>query len=234
MVGGRRPWLHTFDVEAGKTARVLFNEATGIKSTEKVAVSPDKSLLAIPGASGTVHVLSGRSKRPIFELQASGDIRDVCLTEKQVWGLSGEGEIYLWDVGERKCVGRWRDYGGQGRNGGRIAVGQGVVVTGWVDTLMVFIRDDANVSTSSKERRGSRQCLPDCQLAFESQRESATHANTPQPRHLLVCPFHPSNASPALLVIFSKKGRAPSRESGRAHGVSKLADAGDTSWESAV
>ena len=49
--------------------------------------------------------------------------------------LSGDAEVYLWDVGERRCVRRWKDEGGfrgagramagsvTGGNGGWLAVG---------------------------------------------------------------------------------------------------------------
>lgn len=49
--------------------------------------------------------------------------------------LSGDAEVYLWDVGERRCVKRWKDEGGfrgagramsgtaAGGNGGWLAVG---------------------------------------------------------------------------------------------------------------
>jgi U3 small nucleolar RNA-associated protein 18 len=49
--------------------------------------------------------------------------------------LSGDAEVYLWDVGERRCVRRWKDEGGfrgagrvmsgsaAGGNGGWLAVG---------------------------------------------------------------------------------------------------------------
>jgi U3 small nucleolar RNA-associated protein 18 len=49
--------------------------------------------------------------------------------------LSGDAEVYLWDVGERRCVRRWKDEGGfrgagrmmagsaAGGNGGLLAIG---------------------------------------------------------------------------------------------------------------
>jgi len=49
--------------------------------------------------------------------------------------LSGDAEVYLWDVGQRRCVRRWKDEGGfrgagramtgsgAGENGGLLAVG---------------------------------------------------------------------------------------------------------------
>lgn len=36
--------------------------------------------------------------------------------------LSGDAEVYLWDVGERRCVRRWKDEGGF-RGAGRVMAG---------------------------------------------------------------------------------------------------------------
>lgn len=36
--------------------------------------------------------------------------------------LSGDAEVYLWDVGERRCVRRWKDEGGF-RGAGKIMAG---------------------------------------------------------------------------------------------------------------
>lgn len=135
LVGGRRPYWYSFDVESGTVARILLPKESGILSTERFSVSPDGKTVAIPGASGNIHIMSAQTKRPLYSLHLSGDARDAVYgNDGKLYGLSGEGEMYLFDLSARKCMARWRDYGGQGSAGGRLAVsGDGSwIVTGWV------------------------------------------------------------------------------------------------------
>ena len=38
---------------------------------------------------------------------------------KELWVLGGEGgEVGVWDMGERRCVGKWKDDGGSGWGAG--------------------------------------------------------------------------------------------------------------------
>ena len=44
--------------------------------------------------------------------------------EKHLAVLTGEAEVYIWDVGQRRCVKRWKDEGGY-RGAGRVFTGGG-------------------------------------------------------------------------------------------------------------
>lgn len=44
--------------------------------------------------------------------------------EKHLAVLTGEAEVYIWDVGQRRCVRRWKDEGGY-RSAGRVLAGGG-------------------------------------------------------------------------------------------------------------
>jgi len=57
----------------------------------------------------------------------SGTVDD----EKHLAVLTGEAEVYIWDVGQRRCVKRWRDEGGY-RGAGRVLAGSGGVGSGWM------------------------------------------------------------------------------------------------------
>ena len=54
-------------------------------------------------------------------LGASVGFRD---DEKYLAVLTGEAEVYIWDVGQRRCVRRWKDEGGY-RGAGRVMAGGG-------------------------------------------------------------------------------------------------------------
>jgi U3 small nucleolar RNA-associated protein 18 len=44
--------------------------------------------------------------------------------EKHLAVLTGEAEVYIWDVAQRRCVSRWKDEGGY-RGAGRVFTGGG-------------------------------------------------------------------------------------------------------------
>lgn len=50
--------------------------------------------------------------------------------EKFLAVLTGEAEVYIWDVGQRRCVRRWKDEGGY-RGAGRVMAGGGGA-NGWL------------------------------------------------------------------------------------------------------
>lgn len=50
--------------------------------------------------------------------------------EKYLAVLTGEAEVYIWDVGQRRCVRRWKDEGGY-RGAGRVMAGGGGT-NGWL------------------------------------------------------------------------------------------------------
>ncbi|KAF9007849.1 WD40-repeat-containing domain protein [Cyathus striatus] len=80
--------------------------------------------------------------------------------------LSGDAEVYLWDVGQRRCVKRWKDEGGfrgagkvmagttSGLNGGLLAIGSN---TGFVN---VYASDSFAAPLSESETFGSMERSP--------------------------------------------------------------------------
>ena len=57
--------------------------------------------------------------------------------EKHLAVLTGEAEVYIWDVGQRRCVKRWKDEGGY-RGAGRVLAGSSGVGSGWMAIGLVF------------------------------------------------------------------------------------------------
>ncbi|KAF8168533.1 WD40-repeat-containing domain protein [Crassisporium funariophilum] len=52
-------------------------------------------------------------------------------SERHLAVLTGEAEVYIWDVAQRRCVRRWRDEGGY-RGAGRVLAGGGSASGGWM------------------------------------------------------------------------------------------------------
>ncbi|KAF8637466.1 hypothetical protein AX16_010794 [Volvariella volvacea WC 439] len=106
-------------------------------SMELTAFSPHTGdLLAVAGRGGYVHLVDWKSGagQVLGSLKCGGGGGGV----KGLWWtspsstsgpghlavLSGDAEVYIWDVGERKCVKRWKDDGGF-RGAGRVLAGSG-------------------------------------------------------------------------------------------------------------
>lgn len=96
------------------------------------------SILAVAGRGGYVHLVDWKSgaAQVIGSLKCSsggGGVKGLCWTSssrEHLTVLTGDSEVYLWDVGERRCVRRWKDEGGF-RGAGRVVTGssQG---SGWL------------------------------------------------------------------------------------------------------
>lgn len=140
------------------------NGGGGGEGMEITAFSPDTGdVLAVAGRGGYVHLVDWKSGagQVVGSLKcggAGGGVRSLWWVPPGAGSsnsgalgaaggdsfsggrthlavLSGDAEVYLWDVGERRCVRRWKDEGGfrgagkvmagsaAGGNGGYLAVG---------------------------------------------------------------------------------------------------------------
>lgn len=105
---------------------------------ETCAFDPTGSVLAVAGRRGYIHLVDWKSGagQVVASLKQNAGIKDLWWAKggsgegRQLMSLGENAEVYVWDVGERKCVRRWQDDGGFGssimqgdRKGGYFAVG---------------------------------------------------------------------------------------------------------------
>ncbi|KDQ51306.1 hypothetical protein JAAARDRAFT_199145 [Jaapia argillacea MUCL 33604] len=157
FLAGPRPFYYTHDLQSGTTRRsprglwgTTFNSTNEATSTsmEISSFSPTGEVLAVAGRRGYVYFVDWKSSAG----QVVGSVK-MNVGVKSLWwgqgrsGLSGQGrelltlgedsEVYVWDVGERKCVRKWKDDGGFGsrvmggdKRGSYLAIGS---TTGFVN-----------------------------------------------------------------------------------------------------
>ncbi|KAG8844273.1 hypothetical protein FRB96_003209 [Tulasnella sp. 330] len=115
--------------------------AEGDRSMEICKFSDDGRMLAVAGRRGHIHLLdwgkgsSGANGQIIATLKMNGSVKDLvwcssagsgpralgdptstATTRPQLMSMSNEGELYVWDVGSRRCVKTWRDDSAFGAN----------------------------------------------------------------------------------------------------------------------
>ena len=129
-LAGPRPFYYTYDLATQRCIRSpksLFGTTSSTQSTtssrnlEKVAFSPDGSVLAVAGRRGVISLVSwaaGGAGQLIGTLNSgrTGGVKDLLFMKggSELWVLGEGSEVDVWDMSERRCIARWRDEGGFG------------------------------------------------------------------------------------------------------------------------
>ncbi|KAA1468364.1 WD40 repeat-like protein [Dentipellis sp. KUC8613] len=131
LLTGQRPFYYTYDLQSGATVRsprglwgTTFNDANRAvedQSMETCAFNPTGEVLAVAGRRGYVHLVDWQSGagQVVGSVKANATIKSLWWargpgSERELMGLDEDAEVYVWDVGERRCVKRWKDDGGFG------------------------------------------------------------------------------------------------------------------------
>lgn len=132
FLGGPRPFFYTYDLVANRcvksSPRGLLGSGTNAvegqgASFSDFTFSPDGSVVAVAGRRGYVNLLDwgsgttgGRGSQVVGNLKINSPVKGIAFRRqgKEALLLGEDGEVGVWDVGERRCVSRWRDEGGYG------------------------------------------------------------------------------------------------------------------------
>ncbi|GAA5882871.1 hypothetical protein JCM3774_006323, partial [Rhodotorula dairenensis] len=135
LLTGSRPFFLSYDLQTGQTLRSprgLLNAGLGgsdKQSTggsggmERFRFSPGAGdVLALAGRRGYVHLVDWSSSGVSRGGQVIGEVKMNVAVKGIAWQRDGrelltlgeDSEVYVWDVGTRKCIDRWRDEGGFG------------------------------------------------------------------------------------------------------------------------
>ncbi|KAF9649072.1 WD40 repeat-like protein [Thelephora ganbajun] len=129
LLTGPRPFYYTYDLQSGtsyRSPRGLWGTTfTDKRSTDTNAslqtcsFSSTGEMLAVAGRRGYTHLVDW--KATASGSQVIGSVKMNSTVKSLWWNNQGEllslgedSEVYVWDVGERRCVRRWKDDGGYG------------------------------------------------------------------------------------------------------------------------
>jgi U3 small nucleolar RNA-associated protein 18 len=126
LLTGPRPYYYTYDLETGATMRsprglwgTTFAHArlgADELSMEIAAFNPTGSILAVGGRRGYTHLVDWRTGggQVVGSVKGNAAVMSIWWSGSQLMTLGEDAEVYAWDVGERRCVRRWKDDGGFG------------------------------------------------------------------------------------------------------------------------
>ncbi|KXS11066.1 WD40 repeat-like protein [Gonapodya prolifera JEL478] len=116
LATGRRKYFYAFDVEAGKVERVA-----GIRGRDDdrlldaftVGGAEGEPMVAFLGKDGHVDLVDGRTKQWVGDLKMNGSVvaAEFSADGKRVFSIGGDGVVYVWDVGSRRCMHTFVDEG---------------------------------------------------------------------------------------------------------------------------
>ena len=179
IVTGRRPFLYSYDVEAGAATRLsrILGANDAARSLESCVVSPDAdpaaSVIAVLANDGCVVLLSGRTKQRIATLKMNGSVRAAAFTRdpllrgsapsdartgfNHLLTAGGEGDVYRWDMRQLgRCLSRHSDEGSTGitalaatPDGSAYAVGSKSGIVNIYDAAAVCASASASADYSS-------------------------------------------------------------------------------------
>ena len=129
LLTGPRPFYYTYDLQSGtshRSPRGLW----GTTFTDKRSTDTDASIqtcsfsstgemLAVAGRRGYIHLVDWKAaasgSQVIGSVKMNSTVKSLWWNKRgELLSLAEDSEVYVWDVGERRCVRRWKDDGGYG------------------------------------------------------------------------------------------------------------------------
>ncbi|ODQ81924.1 hypothetical protein BABINDRAFT_160148 [Babjeviella inositovora NRRL Y-12698] len=117
--GGRRKYLHKWDLESGAVEKIsrMYGHENTQRSMEYFKISPKHGkYIALTGNSGWCNILSGSTGQWINGFKIEGNLVDIAFSadESSIFVVSHTGEIWQWDIENNKIASKWTDETGVG------------------------------------------------------------------------------------------------------------------------
>ncbi|KAJ3163920.1 U3 snoRNP protein [Geranomyces variabilis] len=150
LITGRRKYFYTYDVEKGAVNRISGIRGHDEDDLSQSYVSPDSKYIVFTGRDGLMMVVSKDTKQWIGDMKMNGTVKAVDFSPdgRTLYSFGGDGEVYNWDLGSRKCVHRFFDEGCVKATALAVSGGSGYIATG-SDSGVVNLYTQASALASS-------------------------------------------------------------------------------------
>jgi U3 small nucleolar RNA-associated protein 18 len=116
ILSGRRKFFYSFDLVNASVSKIGPLTGREEKSLEIFEISPDSRTIAFVGNEGYILLISAKTKQLIGTLKMNGSVRSLAFADggNQLLSSGGDGHVYHWDLGTRKCIHKAMDDGSLG------------------------------------------------------------------------------------------------------------------------
>ncbi|CAD6338328.1 unnamed protein product [Miscanthus lutarioriparius] len=106
ILSGRRKFFYSFDLVNAAVSKIGPLTGREEKSLESFEISPDSRTIAFVGNEGYILLISAKTKQLIGTLKMNGTVRSLAFADggNQLLSSGGDGHVYHWDLGTRKCI----------------------------------------------------------------------------------------------------------------------------------
>ncbi|CAL5039889.1 unnamed protein product [Urochloa decumbens] len=106
ILSGRRKFFYSFDLVNAAFSKIGPLTGREEKSLESFEISPDSKTIAFVGNEGYILLISAKTKQLIGTLKMNGSVRSLAFADggNQLLSSGGDGHVYHWDLGTRKCI----------------------------------------------------------------------------------------------------------------------------------
>lgn len=111
--GMRNKLFYIYDMMEGKIIPVPTVRGLSEQRVKEFEVSPDGDSLLFTGSSGYLHLMTMKTKEVIRSMKVSGNVCGTAFSAdgSKIFSMSEEGEVFIWDVRNSKCLSRFADEG---------------------------------------------------------------------------------------------------------------------------
>ncbi|XP_069693921.1 U3 small nucleolar RNA-associated protein 18 homolog [Periplaneta americana] len=114
VIGSRHHgFFYNYDMMVCRSIRAVPNSGLGITNTKNFKLSPDGRLIAVCGRFGNIHLLTANTLEGVGLLKMNSDVSAIAFDSdgSRLFSHGEGGEVHVWDIGTRRCLGRFTDDG---------------------------------------------------------------------------------------------------------------------------
>lgn len=113
MTAKKKKHYYIFDTETQKISKISGIRGRSDRFNERVRFSSDGEIMAFHGDQGYVNLVSTRTHSLLGSVKMNGGVRDIQFPQngREMVTYSTNGEVYIWDIAQRKCITTFIDQG---------------------------------------------------------------------------------------------------------------------------